>query len=86
MIVHNYRYALRGRAATRVFLGATGKTLGLSLEQKAGSDERVNWQVPARCGFILTANYTNHVIALLRKAAEEISARFRARANALKAP
>jgi hypothetical protein len=29
--VHNYRYPLRGLAATRVFLAATGKTLGLSL-------------------------------------------------------
>jgi hypothetical protein len=30
--VHTYRYPLRGLAATRVFLAATGKTLGLSLE------------------------------------------------------
>jgi hypothetical protein len=29
---HDYRYLLRGLAATRVFLAATGKTLGLSLE------------------------------------------------------
>jgi hypothetical protein len=30
--VHNYRYLLRELAATRVFLAATGKTLGLRLE------------------------------------------------------
>jgi hypothetical protein len=34
--VHNYRYPLRGLAATRVFLAATGKTLGLGLEAQAG--------------------------------------------------
>ena len=39
--VHNYRYPLRGLAATRVFLAATGKTLGLSLEAKPGSEEKV---------------------------------------------
>jgi len=35
--VHNYRYPLRGPAATRVFLAATGKTLGLGLEAQAGA-------------------------------------------------
>ena len=34
--VHNYCYPPKGLAATRVFLAATGKTLGLSLEAQAG--------------------------------------------------
>ena len=34
--VHNYCYPLKGLAATRVFLAATGKTLGLGLEAQAG--------------------------------------------------
>jgi len=33
---HNYSYPPKGLAATRVFLAATGKTLGPGLEAQAG--------------------------------------------------